>query len=129
MKRIFLTLCFFIPFFIFPINGFTGDDDEVLVNSDTYKDYQLFIYKKSKANCPYLIKIQSHKNGYKEFRVIENDDDLFKYVMVEKTDKEILYYPFAWQDVKAINVKDLKDNCKRVLDKSVSYNDKKTISK
>lgn len=129
MKRIFSILCFFIPLFIFPANLPVGDDDEVLVNTDNYKDYTIFVYKKGKASCPYLIKIQRHKNGYKEFMVIENDDDLFKYVMVEKTDKEIFYYPFAWQDVKAINVKDLKDNCKRVLDKSVSYRDKKAISK
>ncbi len=103
--------------------------DEVLLNTENYKDYTLFIYKQNKADCPYLIKIQSHKNGYKEMMVIENDDDLFRFIMVEKTSTEILYYPFAWQDIKAINVKDLKDNCKRVLDKSVKYNDKKAITK
>ncbi|MCE3259248.1 MAG: hypothetical protein K0S12_889 [Bacteroidetes bacterium] len=85
------------------------------VATETYKNNLITIYKNTDVNCPYSITITNSKTK-KEMMVIGQDDELFKFILIEKTEKEICYFPFAWLDREIISVADLKENCRKILD-------------
>jgi hypothetical protein len=127
-KIIFFSFLIFITE-IFASKSFPGLplEKEMLVAIDNYKTYTISIYKNTNNKCPFSVSIANNKSSPKEMSVIEQDDDLFKFVLVEKTATEILYYPFAWSEIKMITAADLKENCRKILDKQANPVERKPL--
>ncbi|MCE3225963.1 MAG: hypothetical protein K0S32_514 [Bacteroidetes bacterium] len=102
-------------------------EKEVLLAIDNYKTYTISIYKNTDKKTPYSISVAGNNSSSKELMVIEQDDDLFKFVLVEKTATEILYYPFAWSELKMITAADLKENSRKILDKQARPVERKPL--
>lgn len=103
-------------------------DHSKLVHNYSFKTFNVKIFKSESLNNPYNIKITCSKTAmFRDFMVIENNNEDFKYILIEKVGAKYTYFPVAWQKLDLICVNDLKDYCNQILAEELKCVDKSFV--
>lgn len=129
MKTISLTRTLAPAFLILLFSSFTFlHENAKLVSDYKYKTFGIKVFKSASINNPYNIKTTCSKTAmFRDFMVIENDNQDLKYIMIEKVGATYLYYPIAWQKLDLVSLADVKEYCERILSGELKNVDKSFI--
>jgi hypothetical protein len=98
-----------------------------LVSTLSLDGNTIFIYRRNSDKIPFYITATDAKSNHTEFYIIRRVSDIYSYLIIEKNEKEVLYYPLTWATLKDISIKDINERVKDILNGDVRAVDKNSL--